>query len=232
MRELCFLLLIIHNHLWLCYGRGGGGGGGEATSTESQAWKATTDMPQVSVSASEATLLTTPPIFDNNKSYRKSIANEDANDPYLEETDVPKSSKGAPKTNESKTTNQQRSSKNRYKIAKVFTNCTRSSFEMHMELNLPFHGLLYAKDFPQECRARGTSERNITLRLPTSGCGVRVEPRSDGSMELSVRIMMQMEEKLRQSSDILRTVKCRLPLNAMGMSLSMADEAKLKNNNR
>ncbi|KAM7348181.1 cypher [Cochliomyia hominivorax] len=119
--------------------------------------------------------------------------------------------------------------KSRFKIAKVFTNCTREMFEMRVELNRPFHGLLYAKEFPHECRARGTSETNITLRLPTSGCGVRVEPRHDGSMELSVRIMMQMEEKLRQSSDILKTVKCKLPLTAMGMLLAGV-EGKNKNN--
>ncbi|XP_061393068.1 uncharacterized protein LOC133328521 [Musca vetustissima] len=166
-----------------------------------------TDMPpQMPVAASEATLLTPP-------TPGHMALNFETHQNYPEEENSP------PKKFENP-----RLSKNRYKITKVTTNCSRSFFEMQIEMNTPFHGLLYAKDFPQECRARGTSERNITLRLPTSGCGVRVEPRSDGSMELSVRVMMQMEEKLRQSSDILRTIKCKLPQNAMGMNLAMDGE--------
>ncbi|XP_037935751.1 uncharacterized protein LOC119669800 [Teleopsis dalmanni] len=109
--------------------------------------------------------------------------------------------------------------KHRYKIVSVQTNCTRDLFEMNIEMNRDFRGLLYAKDFPFECRARGTSDRNVTLRVPTSGCGVRQEPRTDGNMELSVRVMLQMEQKLRQSSDILRTMRCKLPFNEMGMNV-------------
>ena len=86
-----------------------------------------------------------------------------------------------------------------------------------IDLNRDFRGLVYAKDFPLECSARGNAHQNVTLRLPTSGCGVRAEPRADGVMELSVRVMLQMEQKLRQSSDILRTVRCKLPPTAMGM---------------
>lgn len=164
-----------------------------------------TDLPPPLVSASEATLLTTAPLVE--ESLKKYKFNEDTNEIPFEEADISNVFKKE----------RNKLAKTRFKIAKVFTNCTREMFEMRVELNRPFHGLLYAKDFPHECRARGTSESNITLRLPTSGCGVRVEPKHDGSMELSVRIMMQMEEKLRQSSDILKTVKCKLPLTAMGM---------------
>lgn len=116
-----------------------------------------------------------------------------------------------------------KSLKNRYRITRIQTNCTRDTFEMNFELNRGFHGLLYAKDFAHECRSRGNDERNVTLRLPTSGCGVRVEMHrnNDDAIELSVRIMLQIEEKLRQSIDILRTVRCKIPLNEMGLSLSI-----------
>ena len=163
----------------------------------------TVTPPQLLVSASEATLLTTASLMKEN-TIEKLRLNDDSNEIPTEVNHQHRKQK-IPKT--------------RFKIAKIFTNCTRDVFEMRVELNRPFHGVVYAKDFPHECKARGTSSTNITLRLPTSGCGVRVEPKTDGSMELSVRIMMQMEEKLRQSSDILKTVKCKLPVNAMGMIL-------------
>ncbi|XP_075157485.1 cypher isoform X2 [Haematobia irritans] len=220
MREL---YLIICGILLLYYGQAVGEAGGSKFVT----WSATEIPPLVAVSASEATLLTTPPIFDMNKSLKGPTTNEE----QIEETEaeIATPTKFLAK---GKSFVPNKPFKNRYKITKVFTNCTRSFLEMRLELNLPFHGLLYAKEFPHECRARGASEPNITLRLPNSGCGVRVEPRPDGSMELSVRIMMQMEEKLRQSSDILRTVKCRLPLNALGMSLTLTEAGKSKSNTR
>ncbi|XP_046802697.1 uncharacterized protein LOC111674923 isoform X2 [Lucilia cuprina] len=181
-----------------------------------------TDPPpaaQPLVSASEATLLTTAPLLE--ESLQKYKLQEEYNEIPLE---------SEPEATNMSKTEAKKLNKTRFKIAKVYTNCTRDLFEMRVELNRPFHGLLYAKEFPHECRARGTSETNITLRLPTSGCGVRVEPRHDGSMELSVRIMMQMEEKLRQSSDILKTVKCKLPITAMGMLLAGVEGIKSKNN--
>uniref|UniRef100_A0A1I8P6J0 ZP domain-containing protein n=1 Tax=Stomoxys calcitrans TaxID=35570 RepID=A0A1I8P6J0_STOCA len=226
MRELC-LYLIIHGSLWLCYGQ---------AATETQAskfvtWTAT-EMPQlVAVSASEATLLTTPPIYDLNTPLKGPLASEDQNEETEVEAEMP-SPLTKPLAKGKSFAGNKANFKNRYKITKIFTNCTRSSLEMRLELNMPFHGLLYAKEFPHECRARGISESHISLRLPTSGCGVRVEPRPDGSMELSVRIMMQMEEKLRQSSDILKTIKCRLPLNALGMSLTLSEAGKSKSNIR
>lgn len=113
-----------------------------------------------------------------------------------------------------------------YKILSTRTNCTRDLFEMHIQLDRSFRGILYAKDFPLECRSRGTSHFNITLRLPTSSCGVRVEPCPDGTMELSVHVMLQMEKKLHQSTDILRIMRCKLPMNAMGMTLSAGGRLK------
>uniref|UniRef100_A0A6P4FLA6 Uncharacterized protein LOC108052343 n=1 Tax=Drosophila rhopaloa TaxID=1041015 RepID=A0A6P4FLA6_DRORH len=104
-------------------------------------------------------------------------------------------------------------------IQTLQVNCSRELLEMHLELSRPFRGLLYAKDFPLECRARGQDSTRLHLRIPTSGCGVRAEPLGDGSLEYSVRVMLQKEQKLRQSTDILSAVRCQLPANAMGMPL-------------
>lgn len=105
------------------------------------------------------------------------------------------------------------------RIQTLLVNCTRELLDMQLQLSQNFRGLLYAKDFTLECRSRGQNSAHIQLRVPTSGCGVRAEPLPDGGMEYTVRVMLQMEQKLRQSSDILRTVRCQLPAKAMGMTL-------------
>ncbi|XP_050743754.1 uncharacterized protein LOC108023932 [Drosophila biarmipes] len=111
-------------------------------------------------------------------------------------------------------------------IQTLQVNCSRELLEMHLELSRPFRGLLYAKDFPLECRARGQDSTFLHLRIPTSGCGVRAEPLEDGSLEYTVRVMLQKEQKLRQSTDILSAVKCQLPANAMGMALPVLRQDK------
>ncbi|EDV34410.1 uncharacterized protein Dana_GF20980 [Drosophila ananassae] len=108
---------------------------------------------------------------------------------------------------------------NSMQIQVLQVNCSRDLLEMQLELSRPFRGLLYAKDFPLECRTRGLDSTHLNLRIPTSGCGVRAEPLDDGSLEYSVRVMLQMEQKLRQSTDILSSVRCQLPATEMGMSL-------------
>lgn len=153
-----------------------------------------------------------------------------------------------------------------YRILSIETNCSRETFEIRVNLNRSFRGLLFAKDFQNECRTRGvpqyskTNRTSIVLRLPTSGCGVRTESirknrnsnnlktnsiaedevgddadeddddgeedssnisdgKEDGELEMSVKIMLQMDAKLRQSSDIIRRVKCNLPAKMMSMDL-------------
>ncbi|KAL5276248.1 hypothetical protein ACFFRR_001834 [Megaselia abdita] len=162
-----------------------------------------------------------------------------------------------------------------YRILSIETNCSRESFEIRVNLNRSFRGLLFAKDFQNECRTRGapqyskTNRTSIVLRLPTSDCGVRTESirknrnsnnlktnsidgdgdgeddgeeddddddgedsgsssinsiiinnnKEDGELEMSVKIMLQMDAKLRQSSDIIRRVKCNLPAKMMSMDL-------------
>lgn len=179
------------------------------------------------VSSSEATLLTTQRLFPTTTATSSSAANarqararhryddEVADVEYVQPNVPVATAKAYAATKLGR--NVGNLPKKRYKVLAVHTNCTRDLFTMRIDLNRDFRGLVYAKDFPLECSARGNAHQNITLRLPTSGCGVRAEPRADGVMELSVRVMLQMEQKLRQSSDILRTVRCKLPPTAMGM---------------
>ncbi|XP_067637005.1 uncharacterized protein cyr [Eurosta solidaginis] len=190
------------------------------------------------VSSSEATLLTThrlfpPSTFSATASMRQErahlryddeVADVEPAQPYLPYTNTVKApiTAGAAKAQAGRT--QDSLPKKRYKIMAVHTNCTRNLFSMRIDLNREFRGIVYAKDFPLECSAHGKAKQNVTLRLPTSGCGVRAEPRADGVMELSVRVMLQMEQKLRQSSDILRTVRCKLPSTAMGMMIGPIGE--------
>ncbi|BFG00871.1 uncharacterized protein DMAD_00771 [Drosophila madeirensis] len=104
-------------------------------------------------------------------------------------------------------------------IQRLQVNCSREMLDMQLLLSRPFRGLLYAKDFPLECRSRGKDSTHLQLRIPTSGCGVRADPLADGGIEYTVRVMLQMEQKLRQSTDILSSVRCQLPAKAMGMPL-------------
>ncbi|XP_060663533.1 LOW QUALITY PROTEIN: uncharacterized protein LOC132796390 [Drosophila nasuta] len=120
------------------------------------------------------------------------------------------------------TTTTTTSSSSSMQIQTLQVNCTRELLDMQLTLDRNFRGLLYAKDFPLECRARGQDANEIALRVPTSGCGVRAEPLENGGMEYTVRIMLQSAQKLRQSTDILRTVRCQLPANAMGMPLPLS----------
>ncbi|XP_020713794.1 uncharacterized protein LOC101461859 [Ceratitis capitata] len=174
------------------------------------------------VSSSEATLLTTQRLFPTTTSTTTSRRQPDGrryDDEVADVESVKSHSNAATATNGGSKIGRNIGNlpKKRYKVVAIHTNCTRDLFTMRIDLNRDFRGLVYAKDFPLECSARGSAHQNVTLRLPTSGCGVRVEPRADGVMELSVRVMLQMEQKLRQSSDILRTVRCKLPPKAMGM---------------
>ncbi|BFG00870.1 uncharacterized protein DMAD_00771 [Drosophila madeirensis] len=104
-------------------------------------------------------------------------------------------------------------------VPRLQVNCSREMLDMQLLLSRPFRGLLYAKDFPLECRSRGKDSTHLQLRIPTSGCGVRADPLADGGIEYTVRVMLQMEQKLRQSTDILSSVRCQLPAKAMGMPL-------------
>lgn len=78
----------------------------------------------------------------------------------------------------------------------------------------------------------GNRSTSIEISLPTSGCGIRNELQSDGSMELSVRLVIQMDEKLRQRSDFERLVRCSLPDRMMEMNIGMAEDKKFMRHGR
>lgn len=106
----------------------------------------------------------------------------------------------------------------------INTECNRELFHLTFNLEKPFKGVLFAKDFMEECRAKGNLTQTIKLTLPISGCGVRSELNSNGLYELSVRLVMQMDEKLRQSTDIERIVRCVMPESMMDMNIGNYDE--------
>lgn len=67
----------------------------------------------------------------------------------------------------------------------------------------------------------------MEINLPTSGCGVRSEFSQSDGLELSVHIIIQMDEKLRQRSDVERIVRCKLPNEMMEMNIGeVTDEKK------
>lgn len=65
------------------------------------------------------------------------------------------------------------------------------------------------------------------MNLPTSGCGIRSDSQTDGSLEMSVRLVIQMDEKLRQRSDLEKMVRCNLPNEMMEMNIGMTEEKKV-----
>lgn len=66
----------------------------------------------------------------------------------------------------------------------------------------------------------------MEIRLPTSGCGIRSESLIDGLHEFSVHLIVQMDEKLRQSSDVQRIVKCSITKDSMATNVPMVTGAK------
>lgn len=67
----------------------------------------------------------------------------------------------------------------------------------------------------------------MEINLPTSGCGIRSEAQPDGSLEMSVRLVIQMDEKLRQRSDLERMVRCSLPNQMMEVNIGMTEEKRV-----
>lgn len=73
----------------------------------------------------------------------------------------------------------------------------------------------------------GNRSTAVEINLPTSGCGIRSEAQTDGSLEMSVRLVIQMDEKLRQRSDLERMVRCNLPNQMMEMNIGMTEEKRV-----
>lgn len=65
------------------------------------------------------------------------------------------------------------------------------------------------------------------MSLPTSGCGIRNDIRNDGTMDMSVRLVIQMDEKLRQLTDMERVVRCNLPNQMMEINIGMTEDRRI-----
>lgn len=72
----------------------------------------------------------------------------------------------------------------------------------------------------------GNRSAAVEITLPTSGCGVRSEPRPEGGLELSVRMVIQMDEKLRQQSDKEKIIRCSIPDDMMNMNVGLSEEKR------
>lgn len=72
----------------------------------------------------------------------------------------------------------------------------------------------------------GNLTTSVSISLPTSGCGVRSEPRPDEVMEFSVRLVVQMDGKLRQMADVEKVVRCTVPSEMMTMNVMQLDDKK------
>lgn len=121
---------------------------------------------------------------------------------------------------------------NKTQTISINTQCNRELFHMTFNIGKPFKGIIFAKDFMDECRAKGNLTETIELTLPISGCGVRSELHPDGIYELSVRLVLQMDEKLRQSTDIEKIVRCMMPESMMDMNIGNLDENDEKKSKR
>uniref|UniRef100_A0A336MM46 CSON014159 protein n=1 Tax=Culicoides sonorensis TaxID=179676 RepID=A0A336MM46_CULSO len=119
-------------------------------------------------------------------------------------------------------------------LKSIQTDCTRDHFHIQLDLGKPFKGVVFAKEFSDECRASGNMSSTISIMLPTSSCGVRINPRENDMMEMSVRIIIQMDGKLRQQVDMEKNIRCILPSDMMGMEVEgmMANVMEKKRNGR
>ncbi|KAJ9585228.1 hypothetical protein L9F63_002991, partial [Diploptera punctata] len=97
-------------------------------------------------------------------------------------------------------------------VSTINATCTADSFSVTVRMRQPFQGLLYARGFPLECRVRGSGDYDVTLHLPASGCGVRVQSNDDGqTLSYVVTVEVQLDRHLQQAADQQRTVTCILP---------------------
>jgi len=113
------------------------------------------------------------------------------------------------------------------KIANINSTCDLKTFNITIETADPFKGVLFAKEFSQECRKFGTMKNSLTLNLPTAACGVRLGTSSNGKMFYEVIIIVQQDKHLQQFTDQERNVQCFVTENIFNVnSRKMADIVK------
>ncbi|XP_063708948.1 cuticlin-6 [Culicoides brevitarsis] len=110
-------------------------------------------------------------------------------------------------------------SKPKNSLKSIHTDCNREHFHINLDLGKPFKGIVFAKEFSDECRVKGNMTSTVSITLPTSSCGVRMIPRENDMMEMAVRIIIQMDGKLRQQVDMEKNIRCILPSDMMGMEV-------------
>ncbi|CAG9813468.1 unnamed protein product [Phaedon cochleariae] len=100
------------------------------------------------------------------------------------------------------------------KIKDVTLSCDSENFNVTLMMQSPFKGMLFAKDFAQECKSIGTFSNSVIISLPTSGCGVRLSsfPTENGNVQMvyTVNLVIQQDRFLRQITDQERVIKCPL----------------------
>ncbi|KAK4884947.1 hypothetical protein RN001_001218 [Aquatica leii] len=102
------------------------------------------------------------------------------------------------------------------KIADVSATCDSSSINITVLMENPFRGLLFTKDFPHECHATESLSYSLSLHLPTSGCGIRLNSRMVSNVEeffYEATLVIQQDRYLQQVTDLEYIVKCVLQNN-------------------
>ncbi|CAH0727142.1 unnamed protein product, partial [Brenthis ino] len=113
-------------------------------------------------------------------------------------------------------------------VKDVKTSCDKNSFSIQLEMEKPFKGLIFSKDFSRECRVQGQMLTNVSLQLPSNACGVRTstlnttveEPDDNEDLYYTVELIVQMDRQLQQSSDQELIVRCKLQPRAVRINSS------------
>ncbi|XP_072930808.1 uncharacterized protein [Epargyreus clarus] len=116
-------------------------------------------------------------------------------------------------------------------VVDVTTSCDKGSVSVHLEMEKPFKGIVFTKDFSRECRVQGKMQKKVSLHLPSNACGVRTstlnstyeEPDDDEDLYYNVELIVQMDKQLQQSSDQELIVRCKLQPRAVRINSSALD---------
>ncbi|CAG9101166.1 unnamed protein product [Plutella xylostella] len=117
------------------------------------------------------------------------------------------------------------------RVVDVKTTCNKESFSVQLEMERPFKGLIFSKDFSRECRAQGNQQSQITIHIPSNACGVRtsalnsslVDPDDEEHLYYSVELVVQMDRQLQQSTDQEIFVRCKLQPRAVRINSPALD---------
>lgn len=133
------------------------------------------------------------------------------------------------------------------KVLNVNTTCDGNSLNVSVIFEQPFKGLLFAKDFSQECGSigkvipiltknlllviifLGTLSNIGTIYFPTSGCGIKLSStdNEEDNMYFSVMLVIQQDRHLKQITDQEKLIKCNVKGNTFSLkSKPMIEEFK------